>query len=92
MDNILSYLEKTEATYGHRTAADDGTVCLTWKELGNLSRRLGTEFCSRTEPKKPIAILMDAGGHVRRRICGMLLCDDRSGTAVGQAGRDTAGS
>lgn len=59
MDNILSYLEKTEATYGHRTAADDGTVCLTWKELGNLSRRLGTEFCSRTEPKKPIAILME---------------------------------
>lgn len=59
MDNILSYLEKTEATYGHRPAADDGTVCLSWKELGDLARRLGTQFSVRTGRGTPVVVLME---------------------------------
>ncbi|MGI6008338.1 MAG: amino acid adenylation domain-containing protein [Ruminococcus sp.] len=59
MNPILDCLEMTEAVYGHRTAVDDGAVCLTWKELAELSRRLGTAFCHQTERKTPIVILME---------------------------------
>ena len=59
MDNVLEYLEKTEMEYGGRLAVDDGIRCLTWTELLELSRRLGTAFSRKAEPGRPIGILLE---------------------------------
>lgn len=58
MNNILEYLEKTAAERSHHVAVDDGSICLTWTELLNLSRRIGTAFCKKTDMGKPIVLLM----------------------------------
>lgn len=59
MDNILEYLEKTAAESFHHVAVDDGSICLTWTELLDLSRRIGTAFCKKTDMGKPIVLLME---------------------------------
>ncbi len=59
MKNVLEFLEKTAKRDGWKTAADDGNICMTWAELWDLSMRLGSAFCHRTVPGKPVIILMD---------------------------------
>lgn len=59
MNNILDYLEKTAAIRSYHVAVDDGAICLTWTELLDLSRRMGTAFCKKTEARKPIVILLE---------------------------------
>lgn len=59
MDNILEYLEKTESMYPNRKAVDDGQLCLTWHELLELSKRMGTAFCRCVESGKPVTILAE---------------------------------
>lgn len=59
MDNILECLEKTAAERSHHLAVDDGSICLSWTELLDLSRRIGTAFCKKTDTGKPIVILME---------------------------------
>ena len=59
MDNVLDYLEKTEKECSYHVAVDDGRVRLTWTDLLELSRRMGTAFCKKTEGKKPVVILME---------------------------------
>lgn len=59
MRTILEYLERTAIRFPERVAVDDGSICLTWKELLDLSRRLGTSFSRLTDRKKPVAILME---------------------------------
>lgn len=59
MKNILEYLEKTAATHPWNVAVDDGGVCLTWSELLDLSKSIGTAFCEKTEMQKPIVLLME---------------------------------
>lgn len=56
MNNILEYLELTEQKYPSHTAVDDGNFVFTWKELGELSRRIGTAFARKIQPGKPIVI------------------------------------
>ena len=52
MKNILEYLEQTAITHSWCVAVDDGGVCLTWSELLDLSKSIGTAFCKKTENKK----------------------------------------
>ena len=59
MNNILEYLEKTAAERSYHVAVDDGEICLTWTELLDLSRRMGTAFCKKTDMGKPIVLLME---------------------------------
>lgn len=59
MWNILEYLEKTEMMYPHHTAVDDGKFVLTWKELAELSRQMGTAFVKKVRHGKPVAILAE---------------------------------
>lgn len=59
MWNILEYLEKTEMMYPHHTAVDDGKFVFTWRELGEISRKMGTAFAKRISPGKPVAILAE---------------------------------
>lgn len=51
MKNILEYLEKTAATHSWNVAVDDGSVCLTWSELLDLSKSIGTAFCKKQKCK-----------------------------------------
>ncbi|MCI8326234.1 MAG: amino acid adenylation domain-containing protein [Lachnospiraceae bacterium] len=59
MKNILDYLEKTEQQYPNATAVDDGSLRLTWKELADQSRRIGTTFAKKVKPGKPVVILAE---------------------------------
>lgn len=59
MNNILEYLEKTTAERSYHVAVDDGSICLTWIELLDLSRRMGTAFSKKTDMGKPIVLLME---------------------------------
>lgn len=59
MKNILEYLEKTERLYPDCIAVDDGKLVLTWKELAELSRRMGTAFTEKTEPGQPVVIFAE---------------------------------
>ncbi len=59
MKNILEYLERTAARLPGHVAVDDGSICLTWKELLDLSKRLGTSLCGMTGRGKPVVILME---------------------------------
>lgn len=59
MNNILEYLEKTEAERSYHVAVDDGSVCITWTKLLDLSRRMGTAFCKKTDMGKPVVLLME---------------------------------
>lgn len=59
MTNILDYLEMTAERTSWKTGVDDGRVCMSWRELMELSRRIGTAFSKRTQPGKPVVILME---------------------------------
>ena len=59
MNNILEYLEKTAEERSYHVAVDDGSICLTWTELLDLSRKMGTAFCKKTDMGKPIVLLME---------------------------------
>lgn len=59
MNNILDYLEKTAALCSYHVAVDDGDICLTWTELLDLSKRIGTGLCKKTAAKKPVVILLE---------------------------------
>ena len=57
MDHILDYLVKTAERIPDKTAVDDGNVRMTWEELLNASRRIGTAVARRTTPGKPVVII-----------------------------------
>lgn len=59
MNNILDYLENTAAIRSYQVAVDDGSICLTWPELLDLSRRMGTAFCKKIQAKNPTVIMME---------------------------------
>lgn len=59
MNNILDYLEMTAEKTIWKTGIDGGDICMSWKELADLSRKAGTAFSKRTQPGKPVAILME---------------------------------
>ncbi len=59
MNNILEYLEKTAAERSYHVAVDDGSICITWTELLDLSKRIGTAFCEKTDMGKPVVLLME---------------------------------
>lgn len=57
MKNILEYLEKTADRYPRRTAVEDEKESFTWKELEELSRRIGTAAGKRITSGDPVVIL-----------------------------------
>ena len=59
MNNILDYLEMTAEKTIWKTGIDGGDICMSWKELADLSRKAGTAFSKRTQPGRPVAILME---------------------------------
>ena len=61
MNNILEYLERTAEKYPGRIAVEDDKEALTWKELADLSRRIGTAAGKRIASGDPIVILAPKG-------------------------------
>ena len=61
MKNILEYLERTAEKYPGRTAVEDDKEALTWKELADLSRRIGTAAGKRIASGDPVVILAPKG-------------------------------
>ena len=61
MNNILEYLERTAEKYPGRIAVEDDKEALTWKELEDLSRRIGTAAGKRIASGDPIVILAPKG-------------------------------
>ncbi|MBS6679623.1 MAG: AMP-binding protein, partial [Clostridiales bacterium] len=57
MKNILEYLELTAEKYPRRTAVEDQKDALTWGELEDLSRRIGTAAGKRIDLGDPVMIL-----------------------------------
>ena len=56
--NILEYLESSVKKYPDRVAFSDGESCLTFAELYDLSRRVGSYLCTRGYCREPIAVMM----------------------------------
>ena len=61
MNNILEYLERTAEKYPGRIAVEDDKEALTWKELVDLSRRIGTAAGKRIASGDPVVILAPKG-------------------------------
>ncbi len=58
-NNILEYLEHTQKLYPDRTAVDDGSIKMSWRELTVLAKRMGTAFSKRISHGQPVAILAE---------------------------------
>ncbi len=56
--NILQYLEQTAPRLPQKTAYSDGKCDMSFAELLDSSRRIGTALCKRGYRREPIAILM----------------------------------
>lgn len=57
MKNILEYLELTAEKYPWRTAVEDPKGSLTWGELEDLSKRIGTAAGKKIDLGDPVMIL-----------------------------------
>ena len=57
--NILEYLEKTAVTHKNKLAFSNGKEGLTFGEIYDRSRAIGSFLCDRGFYREPIAIIMD---------------------------------
>lgn len=57
--NILEYLEKTAITYKDKLAFSNGKEGLTFGEVYNRSRAIGSFLCDNGYYREPIAVIMD---------------------------------
>ena len=57
--NILDYLEQTQICCGERTAVEDENSSLTYRELVEAARRIGTGIARKVPSQSPVPILMD---------------------------------
>ena len=72
MKNILDYLERTQKRYPCKTAVDDGNIRMTWAELTRLAQGMGTAFVRRTDPGRPVVILMEKSTAVLAAMLGVV--------------------
>lgn len=59
LKNVLEYLEQTAEHRGDEPAVDDGEVCYTWRELLELSKRIGSSMINLEHIGKPVPVVMD---------------------------------
>lgn len=59
MKNILEYLEYSAERCPDKIAVDDGTVRYTYKELLQLSRKIGSAISHMVRPEQPVPVMMD---------------------------------
>ena len=59
MENILEYLENTAGRKKDEIAVDDGSRCLTWGELKDASRKMGSVLADSLTPGQPAVVLAE---------------------------------
>lgn len=59
LKNVLEYLENTGEKYRDKIAVIDEKRQITYGELINNAKLLGSYLCSKVEPNKPVAVFMD---------------------------------
>ena len=59
MKNILEYLENTAGRKKDEIAVDDGSRCLTWGELKDASRKMGSVLADSLTPGQPAVVLAE---------------------------------
>lgn len=59
MNNILEYLEKTAASGQSNAGVDDGCVSMSWQEVKETAKTIGTVFAEKTISGRPIVVLME---------------------------------
>lgn len=58
--NVLEYLEQTEQKYSRKTAVEDGRTSLTYHQLLECSRKIGSGLAAASvPPQKPAVIFME---------------------------------
>ena len=61
MKTVLEYLENSEKKYSDKIAVIDENGKYTYKELIELSKRIGTAISKIIEPRNPVPVLMEKG-------------------------------
>lgn len=59
MKNVLEYLEGSAARWPERTAVVDENGCVTYSQLLQRSRRVGSALAARTRSRRPVPVLAD---------------------------------
>ena len=61
MKSVLEYLEKTEAKYSSKIAVIEENKNITYKELVENSKKVGSSLITDILPREPVAIVMEKG-------------------------------
>lgn len=61
MRNVLEYLEKSASFNPEKIAVKDDISQLSYAELLNKSRKIGSYLATKTENRKPVAVMMEKG-------------------------------
>lgn len=72
MENVLEFLERTAADYPEQRAVDDGTLCLTWWELQDMARAVGSNLCRKIDRKKAVVLLAEKSSMVLATMLGVV--------------------
>lgn len=59
IQNILSFLEESAEAYPRKTAFADEHTSLTYRELSDLSMRIGSVLGQKTGPRRPVPVLTE---------------------------------
>ena len=59
METVLDRLELTEKEFGERLAVDDGVTALTYSQMGDAARGIGSILCEKIVKGEPVAILAE---------------------------------
>lgn len=71
-NSILEYLERAKDRFPQKIAVDDGLISITWQELYDLSRRIGSTVSGQVPPGKPVPVLMEKSTYMLAAMFGVV--------------------
>ena len=72
MKNVLEWLERTALRCPDKIAVDDGNVVLSFEELRDLARRMGSGLAKETIPGRPVAVYLSKSSLVLAAMMGVV--------------------
>ena len=72
MKNVLEWLERTALRCPDKIAVDDGNVVLSFEELRDLARRMGSGLAKETNPGRPVAVYLSKSSLVLAAMMGVV--------------------